>query len=177
MGGQDKGLMHYRQQPLVAWVAQGLRPQVAELIISANRNLAAYAAYADALVSDAEPGYLGPLAGVLAGLARAQHTWLLCAPCDMPGLTPRVYHVLLQQGYAAQRPVVAHDGVRVQPTLSLFPVAARLALQAQWAAGERSLHRALASLQPVYVTCDVLVTLGHCNTPADLRFGASNHLA
>ena len=55
-----------------------------DLILSCNRNQHAYRAFADQLVGDAEPGFPGPLAGVLAGLAVARHAWLVVLACDAP---------------------------------------------------------------------------------------------
>ncbi|HDO34129.1 MAG TPA: molybdenum cofactor guanylyltransferase MobA, partial [Chromatiales bacterium] len=42
MGGRDKGLIPLAGRPLVEHVLSALRPQVATLLISANRNLARY---------------------------------------------------------------------------------------------------------------------------------------
>lgn len=41
----DKGLLLWRGKPLVAHVAQRLAPQVSQLIVSANRHIATYAAF------------------------------------------------------------------------------------------------------------------------------------
>ncbi|WP_127471469.1 NTP transferase domain-containing protein [Thiomicrorhabdus aquaedulcis] len=77
MGGQDKGWCEYRQKPMIEWVLQDLNAQRAKLhqsgqdtvcVISANRNNARYAALVDAVVSDINPGYLGPLSGIEAAL-------------------------------------------------------------------------------------------------------------
>ncbi len=172
MHGRDKGLLCWRGQPLVAWVARGLPPQVTELLISANRNQATYATYADRVIGDAEPDYPGPLAGLLAGLAAAHRPWLLCVPCDLPRLSPEVYRHLLQQGQITQRPVLAQIGTQIQPTVSLLPVTVQPDLQAQWHRGERSLKRALACLAPVYADCSAWpLALRNYNTPDDLETG------
>ncbi len=65
----DKGLMHWRGEPLVAHACRFLRAQGADALwISANRHPDDYAAYGTVVRDD--PGYAGcgPLAGVLAGL-------------------------------------------------------------------------------------------------------------
>lgn len=43
MGGVDKGLVELAGRPLTQWVAEALRPQVAHLLISANRHREHYA--------------------------------------------------------------------------------------------------------------------------------------
>lgn len=84
MGGADKGLLDYRGRPLVEWVLDALAPQVAEILISANRNLDRYARYGRRVLPDALPDFPGPLAGVLAALDAVDTEWLLAVPCDTP---------------------------------------------------------------------------------------------
>lgn len=85
MGGQDKGLVTLQGQPLIAHVAVRLRPQVTSIMVSANRNEQAYAAFGPVL-PDAQPDYPGPLAGLLAGLRACPTDWLLGVPCDALGV-------------------------------------------------------------------------------------------
>ena len=49
MGGQDKGLLHWQGEPLIAHLQRLTRPLTDDLIISCNRNHEHYAAYADQL--------------------------------------------------------------------------------------------------------------------------------
>ncbi len=84
--GEDKGLIRLGERPLAAWVAERLRGFVAEVLVSANRNLADYAALGHTVVADHLPGNLGPLAGLLAAAQTAQQDWLLTVPCDTPFL-------------------------------------------------------------------------------------------
>ncbi|WP_237575306.1 molybdenum cofactor guanylyltransferase MobA [Mycetohabitans sp. B8] len=89
MGEQDKGLQLLHGRPLVEHVAQRLRPQVSHLMVSANRHVDQYARFADQVLTDATPDFLGPLAGILEGLYALErqalrHGALLVAPCDSP---------------------------------------------------------------------------------------------
>lgn len=86
MGGADKGLVDYRGRPLIAHVIDALRGQVGRMLISANRNAGAYAAFGWPLAGDSRTGFQGPLAGIEAGLARVETPWVLIVPCDLPGL-------------------------------------------------------------------------------------------
>ena len=45
MGGIDKGLQPFRGRPLISWVVERFEPQVAEVMVSANRNLERYLAF------------------------------------------------------------------------------------------------------------------------------------
>jgi len=86
MGGVDKGLVELAGQPMAAHVLERLGPQVDELIINANQNAEAYAAFGHPVFGDDIPGYAGPLAGLHAALVRASHPLVVTAPCDSPFL-------------------------------------------------------------------------------------------
>lgn len=86
MGGADKGLVDWHGKPLAMHVIERLRPQVAALMISANRNLDRYRAWAP-VIEDPEPStFAGPLTGLLAALRAMTTDWLAVAPCDLPAL-------------------------------------------------------------------------------------------
>jgi len=86
MQGQDKGLVSFHGRPLIEHVTERVKPQVDQIIISANRNAKRYALYADQVVSDVHPGFSGPLAGIASCLPHCQHALTLVVACDMPHL-------------------------------------------------------------------------------------------
>jgi molybdopterin molybdotransferase len=88
MGRVDKGLQPFQGATLAAHVLRRLAPQVATVIVNANRNLPQYQALADAaaVLPDAMGGYEGPLAGLQTGLRHCATELLLTAPCDSPFL-------------------------------------------------------------------------------------------
>jgi len=84
MGGVDKGLQLLDGVPLVQHALDRLAPQVAALLINANRNLARYAQFGLPVWPDADGDFAGPLAGFVAGLAHCTTDWLATVPCDTP---------------------------------------------------------------------------------------------
>jgi len=54
MGGVDKGLISVNDRPMIAWVIDELRPQVADLLISANRNRDNYAEFGYPVIDDGD---------------------------------------------------------------------------------------------------------------------------
>jgi len=82
MGGVDKGLQLLHGKPMVAAVIARLAPQVDEILINANQNLAEYGRFGHRVVPDAIGGFAGPLAGLHAGLGEAKHPLVLTVPCD-----------------------------------------------------------------------------------------------
>ena len=97
MGHRNKGLVPFRGRPMARHVLEALRPHVAYLAISANRDLPDYEALGVPVFPD-EPHYRmqGPLAGIASALPRFP-AWLdaiLVTPCDLPLLPPDLVHCL-----------------------------------------------------------------------------------
>ena len=87
LGGIDKGLVEIGGRPLVAWILDGLTPQVDALLINANRNEDRYRQYGVPVVRDRLPSHQGPLAGIAAVLAQVPSGGAaLTVPCDSPSL-------------------------------------------------------------------------------------------
>jgi molybdopterin-guanine dinucleotide biosynthesis protein A len=84
MGGADKGLQKFRGVPLALFTLMRLQAQVGQIMINANRNLAAYDAMGVPVLPDVLPDFPGPLAGFLAGLEQCESPFLLTVPCDTP---------------------------------------------------------------------------------------------
>ena len=131
MGGIDKGLQNFRGLPLALQTLMRLQLQSQspqEILINANRNLAAYESLGAAVWPDTLDGFAGPLAGFLTGLERCETPLLLTVPCDTPlfplDLIERLHTALLEQdadlAMAAAR---EEDGqVRPQPVFCLLRV-------------------------------------------------------
>ena len=88
MGGVDKGLQSFNGMPLALHTMLRLQMQsggpLAQVMINANRNLAAYEAFGAAVWPDVLADYAGPLAGFLTGLERCETPYLVTTPCDTP---------------------------------------------------------------------------------------------
>jgi molybdopterin-guanine dinucleotide biosynthesis protein A len=89
MGGADKGLVALGGKPMLMHVVERLGPQCGALALSANGDPQRFAGLGLALLADDPPGFLGPLAGILAGLnaclARVPRlTHVASLPADTP---------------------------------------------------------------------------------------------
>ena len=129
MGGVDKGLQNFRgkplaQQTLVRLQQQSLPPQ--DILINANRNLAAYQSLGVPVWPDSLDGFAGPLAGFLTGLEHCQTPLLLTVPCDSPlfplDLVQRLVQAMADQDadLAMAAAPEADGAVRPQPVFCLL---------------------------------------------------------
>lgn len=153
MGGVDKGLQALRGKPMIEWVLERLKPQVAEVIVNANQNLDRYEAYAHRVVRDEIGGFAGPLAGLHAGLKFAKHPLVVTVPCDSPFL-PTDLVSRLQAALGANQLAVAKTGEQAHPVFSLMKRDVRESLEAFLAQGGRKIDAWYAALRVVEVHFD-----------------------
>ncbi len=120
MGGRDKGLQPFRGKPMAARAIARLAPQVAALLINANQNLEAYAAFGYPVIPDRIAGFAGPLAGLHAGLLACETPLLVTTPCDSPFLPEDLVARLCDALEAAGADLaVAKTGEQPHPVFSL----------------------------------------------------------
>jgi molybdopterin-guanine dinucleotide biosynthesis protein A len=154
VGGADKGLLQWQGAPMIEHLHRQVRSLTNDLIISCNRNADRYALYADQVVSDHEPGFPGPMAGLLAGLRLARHRRLLVLPCDVPGIDNALLaQMLADHAEHPTGPLIVRQGGAWEPLLCVLPSSARGAFEAAWASGERSPRKVLLALGPRPLDC------------------------
>jgi len=135
MGGVDKGLQTFNGMPLALHTLTRLQMGggVGQIMINANRNLAAYESFGASVWPDGLADYAGPLAGFLTGLERCETPFLVTVPCDTPllplDLVPRLAQALEAEDAdiaMAAAPEVDKNGqvqLRPQPVFCLLRVA------------------------------------------------------
>ncbi|NCF25395.1 MAG: molybdenum cofactor guanylyltransferase [Gammaproteobacteria bacterium] len=121
MGGVDKGLVPISGRPMIAWVIDALRPQVADVLINANRSVDRYREFGCEVVDDGDSDFRGPLAGMVSGMRAARTPYIAVVPCDSPligaELVQRLYGAVSASGSLV---AAAHDGERLQPVFALL---------------------------------------------------------
>jgi molybdenum cofactor guanylyltransferase len=125
MGGGDKSLQLLGGRPLMAHVLDGLARQASAVAISANGDPTRFAGFGLPVLPDTVPGYLGPLAGLLAGMQWAQGlgaTHMLSMPTDTP-FFPTNLGASLAKAASPDAPALAASGGRRHPAVGLWPVA------------------------------------------------------
>jgi len=185
MGGVDKGLQSFNGMPLALHTLMRLQmgAGVAQIIINANRNLAAYESFGVPVWPDGMADYAGPLAGFLSGLERCKTPFLMTVPCDTPlfplDLVPRLAAALQAEGAdiaMAAAPEPGKDGhvrLRAQPVFCLLRIELLESLLSFTQAGGRkidawtALHK--TALVPFDLPHDDPRAFFNANTLADLQ--------
>jgi molybdenum cofactor guanylyltransferase len=127
MGGADKGMVQLGGRPLIGHVVDRFRPQVGEIIVSANGDPERFASFGLPVVPDGPEGFSGPLAGILAAMNWAHDNtpkaeFIATAAVDTPffpdNLVGRLSAALDDQHDLA----VAESNARIHPVFGLFRV-------------------------------------------------------
>lgn len=180
MGGGDKALLDLAGRPMLAHVIEGLKLQAAPLAISANGDPARFRFTGLPVLPDTVPGFVGPLAGVLAGLrwARAlgEASHIVTVPADAPFIPPDLVRRLHEASLMSPAGLaVASSNGRSHPVVALWPMGLAEALEAALRRGEKKVQAFVESARAVRVDFQA-VSLGertidpffNANTPEDL---------
>nr|AAR37875.1 molybdopterin-guanine dinucleotide biosynthesis protein A [uncultured marine bacterium 560] len=120
MNGEDKGLIVFRELPLITHVVNVTKPKVSQILISANRNFEEYANFGKVISDDLE-GYQGPLAGISKALKVCSTPYLLVLPCDSPLIDEALIDSLIEKMEISKVDIcVAHDGSIMHATFALI---------------------------------------------------------
>jgi molybdopterin-guanine dinucleotide biosynthesis protein A len=174
MGGVDKGLQNFNGSPLALHAVLRLGMQVGEVMVNANRNLAAYESMGVPVWPDPLADYPGPLAGLLAGLEHCETPYLVTVPCDTPNfpvdLVARLAQALADADAEIAMAATLEDGRRqVQPVFCLLRASLIDSLVAFLHGGQRKIDRWTAQHRCVEVPFDDAAAFFNANTADDLR--------
>lgn len=170
LGGTDKGLAMFHGKALVDIAIEKLRPHVASIVISANRNLTeyqkrGYPVCRDRNVNEDDPHYDGPLAGILSGLIEIRTAWVVVVPCDCPLFPHDLVPQLMVKAQAFPKGVyVAHH-----PSFSLLPCSQRPHLESFLQHGKRKLGQWLDESGATPLAIGPEEAFKNLNRPEDFR--------
>ena len=175
MGGIDKGLVPFMGKPLVEHAIDRLTPQVASILINANRNQDHYAQYSHAVIADQHPDFAGPLAGFAAGLEHCNTEYLLSVPCDSPVFPLNLSEQLLEKMISTQSDLVYASSVDTsgaiwtQPVFCLMRCSVKQSLQDFLGQEGRKIDRWFETLPSSTVIFTDEAAFANTNTPEELQ--------
>lgn len=147
MGGGDKGLLALAGKPMLGHVIDRLRPQVGAMLINANGDALRFADFGLPVIGDTIDGFVGPLAGVLAGMRwSAAHapgaSHIVTAAGDAPLLPADLVACLMDAVQDHPRGIaLARSQGELHPVIGAWPVALADDLEAELQRGVRKVLR------------------------------------
>ena len=175
MGGIDKGLVPFMGKPLIEHAITRLTPQVATILINANRNQDRYAQYGHAVIADQHPDFAGPLAGFAAGLEHCKTEYLLSVPCDSPVFPLDLSEQMLEAMINTQSDLVyassidSSGAIWTQPVFCLMRRSVQQSLQEFLDQGGRKIDRWFEALPSSTVVFADEAAFANTNTPEELQ--------
>jgi molybdenum cofactor guanylyltransferase len=145
--GGDKALLPLGATTMLDRVIACLKPQVSQLALNANGDAARFAAYGLPVIADTVAGFVGPLAGVLAGLRWAAQnspatSHIVTVSADAPFLPDDLVARLM--AVASHNPgaiALAQSGGELHPVIGCWPVAHADDLERALTSGVRKVLR------------------------------------
>ena len=144
--GQEKGLVQFRNRPMIQIGIDLLSNYADRLLISSGNP--EYDRFGLELVRDQVSGQ-GPAAGLAAALRSATTPWCLVVACDLPFLRPELIDGLLDHACNCQAVLPVHDGV-AEPLAALYHRDLFEVFEKAVAGGNLALNRILASCGVAY---------------------------
>lgn len=186
MGDLDKPLVQLRGKPLIEWVFELAKPQVADLLLSANRHGERYSFLNLPIVSDYTSEVSGPLIGIVSAMREISQSdpnktnaeLLACFPADVPHFPGNIVQLLEQELNESETDIVlaSHDQ-QVQPLFSIWRVSLLSELMDAVAEGlygpkmvlPKLRHRIVDVTDVAIESDSPLPFFTNINTPADLE--------
>jgi molybdopterin-guanine dinucleotide biosynthesis protein A len=180
-GSGDKALLDLAGRSMIRHVIEKLAAQTHCVIVNANGDPGRFQSLGRPVVADTVEGFVGPLAGVLAGMRwaathRPEAAYIATASADAPFLPDDLVVRLCRS--ADRHPgaiAMARSGGEIHPVIGLWPVALADDLEGALRSGVRKVlawtdrHGTLpVDFEPVTIGGRTVDPFFNANTPADL---------
>lgn len=142
MNKQDKGLILYKNKPMVHYAVEAMLAVADPVFINANRNRKAYKQFACEVIRDQTSSFDGPLAGILSAMLHAKTELLVVMPCDSPWIKSQHLQKLLTTVTDKKVDIaVAFDGKRLHPVVLALKTSLQDSLDDYLRQGQRKIDR------------------------------------
>lgn len=183
MGGGDKGLLDVAGQSMIGRVIERITPQVQCAAINANGQPSRFASFELPVVCDPVEGFVGPLAGVLAGMRWAADTapnctYIVTVSSDAPFLPEDLVARLAAERskHGPNAIILAASNGQKHPVIGLWPIHLADDLEAALNDGVRKVLQwtdrhgtFVVEFEPVEVGQRSIDPFFNANTPEELE--------
>ncbi len=179
--GRNKALVKIKGKEMLAWIVEGLKPLVNEIIVVA-KDESIKSSYQKIVPEDVRVltdvmGLDGPLVGIYSAFLEAMSEYAYVHPIDSPVVNKGVIEYLFQKAEGYDASIARWDDGSIEPMHAVYKVKTGLA-GARWALdrGDSSAKALASKLERVnYIPVDdlrkfddKLVSLLNVNTPQEL---------
>ena len=116
--GAAKALLRFGDETFLERAVSAVRPLCRQIIVVSAPGSSPPELDGCVMVEDKKPG-LGPLGGLVTGLAISDDEWHLTLACDLPLVRPEMLQLIVAEASGAEA-VVPRAGGRLQPLLAAY---------------------------------------------------------
>lgn len=176
MGGNDKGLVSFRDQPLVKRAVELLSPLAEQhmVLINCNRHFDDYKRLSPRICSDLSHNQPGPLAGIESLLSHTSAALMFIMPCDTPLVDEAAIMALghealfqVQQGNTL-RPIALKTPTHKHPLHCCIPAPYLSQVQSALANQHHKLIRWFEEQDAIWVDAPSEALMENANSPLEL---------
>tara|TARA_B110000196_G_scaffold235695_1_gene204191 strand:- start:245 stop:898 length:654 start_codon:yes stop_codon:yes gene_type:complete len=127
MGGGIKSLIKFNNKLIFDRILQRLKPQINKIFINCNNEEIKLKKYDIPIVKDQKKGFLGPLAGIHAGMKWIKNNerninWLISIPGDTPFIPTDLVDQLVNKTSKKSKIVLIKSKNKIHPSIGLWHI-------------------------------------------------------
>tara|TARA_Y100001970_G_C14097039_1_gene783290 strand:+ start:370 stop:990 length:621 start_codon:yes stop_codon:yes gene_type:complete len=127
IGGGIKSLKKINNKKIIDIILATLKPQIDNIIINCNKKEKSITKYDLPIVSDMKQGYLGPLAGIHAGMNwltknNPKIDWLITIPGDSPFIPSNLVSCFDNTISSKSKIILAKSNLKIHPVIGAWKI-------------------------------------------------------
>lgn len=162
--GKNKALVQFKGQRLIDRAIDVVEPLVSQIVVSSNASIPHMA---HQIVED-EIKNKGPLGGLYSGLKVSENSINLIIPCDVPFVSPDIYHELLKHLNNNDAVVPLLPDGKIEPLVAVYHSRCLPVIYQQIISDDLKVVHLLEKLHVKYVKMNDSAIFKNINTPTDL---------
>lgn len=164
--GEDKSLMLFKEQQLIAFSLKALQDHCDPILISTNNQ--EHLSFSLPLIAD-KYKKIGPIAGIHSALLHSKTDYIIVLPCDSPMVKPQFIQYLISQIEDEIDAVVPQYGKHIEPLFAIYHKRILSKVEDQILSEDYKLQNLLQSINSKVIEVQDRSCFVNINTPEDYR--------
>jgi molybdopterin-guanine dinucleotide biosynthesis protein A len=150
--GSEKGLVKWKEKPLIEYSLEAIQALCDTIVISSNKNCYDYLALP--VVEDVVKG-CGPIGGIYSCMNVYPADYYLVVSCDVPGVNNGLFNDLLNEIGDSKAIVPIDENKKVQPLVAVYSKNSHAIIKDEFLSGHLKMMKLLDKLSCKYLSVDI----------------------
>ena len=164
--GEDKSLLVFKEQALIQYSLDALKPFCNDIFISTNK--AIHNKFSCKTISDFH-SKIGPIAGIYSALKHSNTDFVMILPCDSPMVKPQFVQYLISEINEATKAIVPQYGGHLEPLFAIYHKSIVGIIEEQIAKEDYKLVHLLERINAKVIEVQERSCFVNINTPEDYK--------